>query len=147
MTFFSATHTKRNIAFVVLLVWVFALASGVANACLSELLEAHSNASPAAVLKTSQVAAESVGHRQADAGHDGDSDTSKEACLKACDDGTRTMPRASGGVDQTDPGPAPLVATLWIAALPVVWASRRIDDVQVHIVGPPFRVRYSRLAL
>ncbi len=147
MTFFSATRTKRNIAFVVLLVWMFALASGVANACLSELLEGHSSALPAAVPKTSQAPAEGVGHRQAAASHDGDSDTSKEACLKACDDGTRTMPRAQCSVDQTDPGPAPLVAILWRAALPVVLAARRIDDVQVHIVGPPFRVRYSRLAL
>lgn len=34
MKFFTETRTKRNTAFVVLLVMLFALASGVANACL-----------------------------------------------------------------------------------------------------------------
>ena len=36
MKLFPNTRAKRNTAFMVLLVWLFALASGVANACLLE---------------------------------------------------------------------------------------------------------------
>jgi hypothetical protein len=147
MKFISATRTKRNTAFVVLLAWLFALASGVANACLLETPKVHSNAALSAVPKTSHAPVELGGHPQATAGHDDDSDTSKESCLKVCDDGTHTLPSANSGADQNDPGPAPLVATLRTASTQVVSALCRLDDLQVPIVGPPFRVRYSRLAL
>jgi hypothetical protein len=36
MKLFFDTRTKRRATFVVLLVWLFALASGVANACLPQ---------------------------------------------------------------------------------------------------------------
>ncbi|MEP6964245.1 MAG: hypothetical protein ABI845_02070, partial [Polaromonas sp.] len=36
-------RAKRNTAFMVLLVWLFALASGVANACLLEARQTHSH--------------------------------------------------------------------------------------------------------
>ncbi len=147
MKFFSTIRTQRNTAFVVLLGWLFALASGLANACLLETPEVHSNAARAAAPKTSHAPAELVGHAQATAGHDDDSDTSKESCLKACDDGTRTLPNAQSGLDQTDPGPPALVATLWTASTRVASVSSRRDDLPMHLVGPPFRVRYSRLAL
>jgi hypothetical protein len=143
MTFFSTIRTKRNTAFVVLLVWLFALASGVANACL---LEAHEMRSSGAA-KASQAPGEFVVHRQSATGHDDGSDSSKETCLKACDDGSHTLLKAQSGVDQTDPGTAPLIATLWSSATPVAGVARRVEDLQVPLVGPPFRVRYSRLTL
>lgn len=138
MKFFSPTRTKRSTAFVMLVVWLFALASGVANACLLAAPEAHSNAASAAVPATSHATAELVGH---------ESDTWKESCVKVCDDGTHSLPSAQAGVDQTDPGSAPLVATLWAASRPVASVPRRLDDRQLHTVGPPLRIRYSRLAL
>lgn len=63
---FSATRTKRNTAFVMLLVWLFALASRVANAGLLATPEWQSNAASAALPETSHATAELVG---------GDSDT------------------------------------------------------------------------
>ena len=140
-------NVKRNTAFVVLLGWLFALASGVANACLLETPEMHSSAARAAAPKTSHAPAELVGHPQATAGHDAGPDASKESCLKACDDGTHTLPNTQSGVDQTDPGQAALVATLWTSTAHIVAAPRRPGDLQLPTVGPPFRVRYSRLAL
>ena len=83
----------------------------------------------------------------ADAGHHDGSDGTKESCLKVCDDGTHTLPKAYAGVDHNHPGPAPLVATLWTEAPNLVSAPRRPDDLAIPIVGPPLRVRYSRLAL
>jgi hypothetical protein len=138
MKFLSTTRTKRSTAIVMLLVWLFALASGVANACLLATPQSHSNVASAAVPATSHATAELVGH---------DSDTWKESCLKACDDGARTLPNAKAGVDQTDPSSAPLVATLWAASTPIASVPRRLDDRQLHTVGPPLRIRFSRLAL
>lgn len=147
MKFFAATRIKRNTAFVVLLVWLFALASSVANACFLETDEPHSRAATNSLAATSQGPAELLAQLGTDAGHHDDSDGSKESCLKVCDDGTRTLPKAYSGVDHNEPGPAPHVATLWTGQADVVWAPRRVDDLAVSIAGPPLRVRYSRLAL
>ena len=147
MKFFAHTCTKRNIAFVVLLVWLFALASSVANACFLETYEPHSRAAKNSVAETSQAPAELPAHMGTDAVHRSDSDGPKESCLKVCNDGTNTLPKAYAGVDHTDPGPALLIATLWTGAGPVVPVPHRMDDLAIPIVGPPLRVRYSRLAL
>ncbi len=147
MKFFANTRIKRNTAFVVLLVWLFALASGVANACLLEAPEPHSTAAKGSPATTSQAPAELVAHAGASTGHHGDTDSTRESCLKVCDDGTHTLPKAYSGVDHTDPGPAPLVATLWTGSRHVVSAPGRVDDLALPIAGPPLRVRYSRLAL
>ncbi len=129
MKFFADTRTQRNTAFLVLLVWLFALASGVANACFLE-----APAGPHA-------------HPVASAGHHDDSNNAKESCLKVCADGTQTVPKVYSCVDHTDPGPASLFTTLWAEAMDVVAAPRRMDALAIPIVGPPLRVRYSRLVL
>ena len=147
MKFFAGTRTKRTIAFAMLLVWLFALASGVANACFLETPESHSRAAEESVATASHAPAELVGHRGAHARHVDDSDSTKESCLKVCDDGTNAVPKSYSGQDHTDPGPAPWVTTLWTGSAHVVSAPRRLDDLAVPIVGPPIRVRYSRLAL
>ena len=155
MKLFADTRIKRNTAFVMLLVWLFALASGVANACFLETHEPHSMAARGSATTTSrapaeqlaELAAELLAHLGAPGGHGDDSDRSKESCLKVCDDGTHTLPNACASIDHTDPGPAPLVATLWAGSRHVVAAPHRPDDLAIPVVGPPFRVRYSRLAL
>jgi hypothetical protein len=150
MKFFAGTRTKRHTAFVVLLVWLFALASSVANACFLETYEPHSRVAKKSAATASQAPAELLAQIGTDAGHHDDSDDSdgtKESCLKVCDDGTRTLPKAQSGVDHSDLGPALLVATLWSGLPNVVSAPRRLDDLAIPIVGPPLRVRYSRLAL
>jgi hypothetical protein len=147
MKSFADTRTKRNTAFVVLLVWLFALASSVANACLLETREPHSRAATQSAATANQAPAELLAQMGTDASHHDDSDGSKESCLKVCDDGTHILPKAYSGGDHTDPGPAPLVATLWTGSPNVVPAPGRLDDLAVPIVGPPLRIRYSRLAL
>ena len=143
MKFFANTRIKRNTAFVVLLVWLFALASGVANACFLETPQSHARQAATA----SHASAELRTHPSASAGHDDDSGSTKESCLKVCDDGTNAVTKAHSGIDHSDPGPAPLVATLWAGSAPVISAPRRIDDLAIPLCGPPLRVRYSRLAL
>lgn len=146
MKFFASTRTKRNTAFAMLLVWLFALASGVANACFLETPESHSAAKESAAT-ASHAPAESLGHRGAPAGHDDDADTAKESCLKVCDDGTSAVPKAHSGCDHTEPGPAPWITTLWTGSAHVVSAPRRLDALAIPVIGPPIRVRYPRLAL
>lgn len=147
MKFFADTRTKRHTAFVVLLVWLFALASSVANACFLESDQLPSRAAQKSAAVTVPALAGAHAQSGAGTGHHDDSDGAKESCLKVCDDGTHTLPKAYAGVDHNDPGPAPLVATLWTESPNVVSAPSRLDDRAIPIVGPPLRVRYSRLAL
>ncbi len=146
MKSFADTRTKRHTALMVLLVWLFALASSVANACFLETDQPHARAAKTSAATTAQAPA-ALRAPTADAGHHDGSDGTKESCLKVCDDSTHTLPKAYAGVDHNDPGPAPLVATLWTESPDVVSAPRRLDDQAIPIVGPPLRVRYSRLAL
>ncbi len=147
MKLYSNIRIKRHAAFVVLLVLLFALASGVANACLLEERGAHSHGAtteyPLAALKLTTE----HGHPQAVADHDDDSLPAKAPCLKACDDGSRSMPKQDLTVVQADPGPPPLVAVLWTEATPAPPMSDRLDRVQYVIPELPIRVRYLRLAL
>ena len=129
------TRTLRRTAFAVLLAWLFAVAAGVANACLLE--------TPA----LGAVAVLEPSHSHAFAGHAEASGAAKESCLKSCDGGTQALPKAQAGADQSDPGPAPLFTTLWTPSTRPVLASRQWHQLQLPIVGPPLRVRYSRLAL
>ena len=147
MKFFAHTGIKRNTALAMLLVWLFALASGVANACFLKAPDPHSRAVMGSAATTSPAPAELVARPGASADHHDDSTSTKESCLKVCDDGTHALLKAHSGVDHNDPGPAPLVATLWAGSPPVVSTPRRVDDLAIPILGPPVRARYSRLAL
>ena len=147
MKFFADIRTKRHTAIGVLLVWLFALASGVANACLLEIPDLYAQPAARSAVTADRDGAESAAHPSPSAGHHGDTDDGKESCLKVCDDGTHTLNNASPGVDQADPGAAPLFATLWTGFPLLVSVSHRPDEWAIPIVGPPFRVRYSRLAL
>lgn len=144
MKLFATPAARRNTAFVVLLVWLFALASGVANACLLQERETHSHAG---IAVAAHDAAVSAGHAGAVAGHDDDSHPASAPCQKVCSEGSQTPVTADIKVTQADCGPAPLVATLWTPATPVVLATVYTDAIPPVGVGPPIRVRYSRLIL
>ncbi|MBT9466282.1 hypothetical protein [Hydrogenophaga sp.] len=124
MKFSTGTRTKHITTWVLLLVWLFALASGVANACLLEL--------PARHISVAQ---------------DDQSNASKESCLKVCDEGAQALPKACSIVDHVDPGWAPWFATLWTGSPQNASSPGRTIEAAVPIVGLPLRVRYSRLAL
>ena len=143
---FSNIRAKRSTAFIVLLVWLFALASGVANACLLEARETHSHIATAASSEPAHASVILPGHAGAVA--DGvDKPHFKAPCLKVCDDGSRSFPKQDSTVAQTDPGPALLVLVLWGTVAPVVPTLRQIDDRQPATPELPIRVRFSRLAI
>ena len=145
---FSNRRTKRITTFVAMLVWAFALVSGMANACLLEApgQHVHIGAGHSANAHHVHASDEMAGDVLA-ADHADDTDASKDSCLKACDDGWNAQVKVQTGVNLTDPGLALLLAFAWNAAAPVASAPSRFDDLLVPVVGPPFRLRYSRLTL
>jgi len=147
MKLFHNTRAKRNTAFMVLLVWLFALTSGVANACLLEARQTHSHittdASSGAVAHASVIL---PGHAGAVA--DGINEPHfKAPCLKVCDDGSRSFPKQDSTVAQADPGPALLVLVLWNKVAPVISTPRHMDVEQPATPELPIRIRFSRLAI
>lgn len=155
MNLFWSTRAKRNTAFKVLPLWLFALVSGFANACLLEVPEAHSHgitfessaSAEGQAASHPHAHSESDHHADAATDHGDDSGASKAPCLKVCDDGSHSLPTQRSGVDQADHGVVAVAAVLWTVPAPIVSNSYRVDDLQFPVPGPPLRVRYSRLTL
>lgn len=146
MTLFSNSFAKRKAAVMVLLAWLFALASGVANACLLETPTTHAHV-VAAAFEGTYASAVTAGHTGAVADHGDKSPTAKAPCLKVCDDSSNALVTQLS-MTQADTGPAPLIRVLWLVA-----AANDVAPFPIGgAAGPalselPLRVRYSRLAL
>ena len=148
MKLLSNTLTKRNAACMMLLIWVFALASGVANACLLDPHGAQSHASSGGSAGLDHVHTGLAAHSEGFADHDEESDTSRAPCLKFCNEESKFLPKQHFGPDPTDAGQAPLVAELWLATTPDFPAvPTRVKDLSRRAPELPFRVQYSRMTL
>ena len=142
----SDSRSKRSVAFLVALLWMFALAAGVANACLLEARSTHLYADSIKV--AGDAPAFGPTHVLAlTAGNHDQSEHSKEPCQKFCDDESRLLIKLNHGVDQPDMGPAPLVAVLWTLAEAASLEPLRQDDMHSAVPMVPLRLRYARLAL
>ncbi|MBI2749154.1 MAG: hypothetical protein HYX43_07390 [Burkholderiales bacterium] len=144
---FQNHRTKRNTAFAMMLVWLFALASGMANACLLESPGTHAQTTKVGHLEAAGWLHALAGHSADVDDHGDDSDAARESCLKTCDDGSNAQVKLQIGSDLSDPGAAPLIAIGWGSPTRTASMSFGPDHLQPPIVGPPFRVRYSRLTL
>lgn len=141
-------RTKRNTALVALFVWLFALVSGAANACLIQPEKMHDHRSQAAHSPAAEKAhAISAVHGDAIPDHDSGLETSKSQCLKVCDDSSQSLPKQQVGFEFTHPVLVPLLAVAWITATPVVSARYLAVVQRPPDPGLPIRVRHSRLAL
>jgi len=148
------SRTKPNVAFVALLVWLFALVSGVANACLIQTEKIHvyghdhghgSLATHSSVAETGRATSE--GHVVTMPDHDSEPTGSKPQCLKVCDDGSQSLTKQRVSFDLTQPVLAPLLAVALTSATPVMSARglavfQRLPDLEL-----PIRTLLSRLAL
>ena len=132
--------------------WLFALASGIANACLLEQargthVHAHSHA--AGIEESPHAHAVTQPSEQAnDSEGDGDlSPAVKALCLDACGERTHFLPKQGSPLDQPDLPPLTVVAVVWIASQPIAAAVRVEPDKDADRFGIPIRLRYSRLTL
>ena len=146
MNRFLSQRRMRNTAFTVLLAWLFAIASGVANACLLE--------SPRVALHVSAAGTHAadvsthVGTPARDIANSGGAmHDASPPCQKVCDDTPQSLPKAASGVDHTNPGLSPPAAILWAATAPVAVGARRMARMQPALPELPLRLRYPRLAL
>ena len=144
------TSTRRTTACAMLFVWLFALASGLANACLLEPHGVHDHGSPPsqrapddAALGDTARHADGVAH----SGDESDNMPSKESCLKTCDEVSQTLLKHASSFDLVDPGLAPFVAVAWAAEVHVTPAPGRAHDFRLPERGPPIRLLFSRLEL
>jgi hypothetical protein len=149
MTNLFTIRNNRATALVMLMAWVLGLISGVANACLLDAPGAATHAKTAELHAQHDVKHSGLGpHPQTVAGSAQPEDvhTSKQPCLKVCDDSSRSLPKKypAGGVD---PGLPSVVAVLWSLVEPVYLAYRQPRSTQRVVSQVPLRHRYARLAL
>ena len=136
MKFLSRTIASRNAASFMLAVWLFVLASGIANACLLEASD-HGHRPPSEGSPTiANVAVMEHEHER----------SSKAPCLKACDDGARAL-QSSHVMDSIDPGFPSLAIVIWTGAVPRAVRDRSVFANPPSLSDPPARIIYSRWAL
>ncbi len=145
MKLISNTFAKRKAVVMVLLAWLFALASGVANACLLETPTTHAHVLTAA-FEGARTSAVMAGHTGVVADSGGELPAAKAPCLKVCDESSNAL-ATQLSLAQPDMGPAPLVRVLWLVAATDRVATSSAGDPEPAAAGLPLRVRYSRLAL
>jgi hypothetical protein len=145
MKLFANTFAKRKTAVVVLLAWLFALASGVANACLLETSTTHAHFVTAA-FEGARTSAVMAGHTGVVADSGDELPAAKAPCLKVCDESSNAL-ATQLSMAQPDMGPAPLVRVVWLAAASDRVAPSETGDPGLPAPELPLRVRYSRLAL
>lgn len=137
MKFFSRSSASRNAASFMLAVWLFVLASGVANACLLEAPDhGGQQRSSANVHSTDQATPRGHGEEQG----------SRVPCVKACEEGSQAL-QATNGMDSVNPGSAPLAAVLWRRPMALSKLHQSGSDTPPSVSDPPERIIYSRWAL
>lgn len=146
MTLIASRHHKRSIAFTMLLVWVFALLSGVANACLTEPRgePAHAGIQVSQADHPTPAVVQPHAADQAQHGEHPD----KAPCQKSCDASSQTLLKQLPKFDTPDlqalvPATHRQASDLHMAPAALVRAAL----AAVPPPSPPPRVQFSRLAL
>ena len=129
----------------VLLAWLFALVSGVANACLLETSSTHVHV-VAAASDATHVSTVMAGHTGAVADHGDKSPPAKAQCLKVCDESSNALSSQRSRA-LADMAPAPLVKVIWLVAATDPVTPSPPTESWPTITTLPLRLRYSRLAL
>lgn len=149
MNLFFNTRINRIGAFAVLLVWMFALVSGVANAWVLEgtgtsvnvLTPKHTASHGATQVSLSWSVPIETGSKEAEDAH-----TSKRPCLKVCDDGSKPLTKKYS-VEQIESRAQIIVAVLWSLIKPIHVQYEQPNGSQYAASEMPLRALYSRLAL
>lgn len=146
MKLLSDSHSKRNAALVAVVLWMFAFAAGVANACLLEAHGTDFHAESSKVVGGEAALDHTHVHPRTAGSHD-QQEHSKAPCQKFCDDESRLLIKQNHGVDQPDIGPTPLVAVLWTLTEASSVEPLHVEAMLAVAPTVPLRLRYARLAL
>jgi hypothetical protein len=135
----------RHIAWVTLVFWLFALATGVVNACVPTPQAAASRAIDA-VARSNAAQHEDHGHDGPIAHHGHQQDAGKTGCLKFCDDESSAL--SKNDASSVDLG-ATFVAVVqpWHSMVPITSVETRLSVARPTAQGPPLVIRFLRLAL
>ena len=144
MTPFTNAFSKRRIASVMLVFWLFALGAGWANACVLQERGTHAHS---AEVVAAGAPALSAGHVGVVDNHIADSSTGNAPCLKVCDESSRSLVKWQSSIDLPDLATLPLAAVPWSAVVSALDAPRPARIKLSAHAGPPLRTIYSRLAL
>lgn len=131
--------TRRFTARAMLFVWLFALVSGIANACLLEPHGGDGHATPLSHLTPEDSVKGVTGpHAEEHTDADGASDTgpANKSCLKACDEGSQSLLKHASSSDLIDPCLAPFVTTVWATQVRVALELHRVTDFWLPDRGP-----------
>ena len=151
MKHFFNSRIQRTTTALVLMAWLFALASGIANACLladHRGTQSHSHSHAAGIEEPPH--AHAVVLAEPGTTIDGDSEQSRAAkagCLDACDDRSHALPKEETSLIQPLLAPLTLFASVWLASQPIASVLRLDRDHHADPFGIPIRVRYARLTL
>lgn len=145
---FLNSRTKHTTTALVLMVWLFALASGIANACLLEGARGtHAHAAGVEQSPHSHAATERPEQAFDIVGNTEQSPGTRALCLDACDDRTHAQVKQDGSPDQPHLAPLAVIAIIWLATQPMAWTVRVQRDNHAEPFDVPIRIRYSRLTL
>ena len=147
MSLFPNTRTKRRTVYTMLLVWLFALGSGWANACLLQERETHLHGSSEDASLTVQASHVSPGHVGVDSDHAENAGLAKNACLKVCGDDAQTIVKLASGVDLANVAMAPPTVLTWADPLAAAEQANAWIELSAPSPSVPLRTRFSRLAL
>ncbi|MDP1533461.1 MAG: hypothetical protein Q8N44_18610 [Rubrivivax sp.] len=143
----SNPRSLRATVVTVLMVWLFALGAGWANACLLEARGTHVDNTGIVGSDGEHASTVSAGHVGAVPAHDEAPGLAKAPCQKVCSDGAQTIVKLKPTLDLPAVGMAPALVLDWtpLATAPAVlgWARAR----PTMLSEPPLRIRYARLAL
>lgn len=146
----------RHAACVTLFAWIFALVSGVANACLTQPNEragfgSISSEANAVVGRTSTPVTRQVQHAHHHGAGEGEDDgpgshSAREGCLKFCADQSSAVTKSTAPQAEIA-GPLFVASAQWRSAAPVTAASHWLQVEPPASVGPPLFIRLLRLTI
>jgi hypothetical protein len=150
MTFNSRSRRKRSTAVTMLVVWLLALVTGVANACLLEPRGEHAVQSASHEAGASHKVAKVAGHyaNESTTPSRSDHQSDKAPCQKSCEESAQTLLKPQPKVDVPDLQAIAHPIRAWLVdMLHPSRDSSAIFRTAIPPPSPPLRVSLSRLAL
>jgi hypothetical protein len=144
MNFFTIPPIKRRFASVMLVLWVFALGTAWANACLLQDRTTHLDPSTVATAGPPVV---SPGHVGVLGSHAQGQSPGEAPCLKVFDDASQSIVKWQPGMELPDMAALPPAAMAWAEAVAALDARQPVRVVRPARSSLPLRTRYVRLAL